>query len=765
MTFSWRRLSTLTYDENIPGKVNSITDGVGRATVLAYNADGLLASITAPGCPVVSYAYDGSAENGWRLREVHYGDLEANQYTNVYSPDRKSRIDEVQYGSGGKVKYTYDEFDRVTGVGYDNDETPRFAYEYDSKGRAAFVKDSTDGSTIRTGYDQTDRPNETEQRDGEGNLKYRTLIEYDKKNRVKAFNEATADASFKTEYTYDADNRVTKVRYNSSDTSKVDYVYDKLNRITSRTVTNGASSYATQYAYAPGATAYGENATTPLVSSITQGEGENAMNFAYEYDSRGNIISETRNGLTTTYVYDALGQLVRVNDPHENATWVYAYDRGGNIQNKAKYAYTTEDELGEAIESIPYTYGDANWKDKLTAYNGVPITYDAIGNPLNDGTWTYEWQAGRQLKSMTNAAAGVTIEYVYNYAGLRTKKIKKERGKVVENTMYILNGKQIVGLVKGNDSMHFYYDNQKRITLVEYNGGMYAYVMNKQGDVVGIVNASGKLVAEYRYDAWGHLIGGITSKIADINPFRYRGYVYDNETNMYYVQKRFYSNDHAGFISPDIIGKNTANAYIYTNNNPIMLADYSGYLPEYTDVNVYLELDGVHWEIEIFGVIISHQKNSYKAKDPKDEIDEYVILSITNVPRQVAEMGMDYLLDQCRPDIIDEYKKEQDVYGYFKRNGWLDSKVSVKPWPGKKTYNRKTHPCAAIVVDAFTEMGLSFSGIWGSPYSKLYPVDDDTKGSNYVYSSIFIDAYGYTKSGASYSYDDALYYTARFSWD
>lgn len=161
--------------------------------------------------------------------------------TNVYNPDRKSRLEEVQYGNGGKVKYTYDDFDRVTGVGYDNDESPRFSYEYDSKGRAAFVKDSTDGSTIRTGYDQTDRPNEAEQRDGEGNLKYRTLIEYDKKNRVKAFNEATADANFKTEYTYDADNRVTKVRYNSSDTSKVDYVYDKLNRITSRTVTNTPS--------------------------------------------------------------------------------------------------------------------------------------------------------------------------------------------------------------------------------------------------------------------------------------------------------------------------------------------------------------------------------------------------------------------------------------------------------------------------------------------------------------------------------------------
>lgn len=79
--------------------------------------------------------------------------------TNVYSPDRKSRLDEVQYGNGGKVKYTYDEFDRVTGVGYDNDEMPRFSYEYDSKGRAAFVKDSTGGGTIQTSYDQTDRPN------------------------------------------------------------------------------------------------------------------------------------------------------------------------------------------------------------------------------------------------------------------------------------------------------------------------------------------------------------------------------------------------------------------------------------------------------------------------------------------------------------------------------------------------------------------------------------------------------------------------------
>jgi len=596
-----------TLDAN--GKLLSVTDPAGQAVNYSYDASNRVTSVqssyTVNGEERVSrneYTYEND-----RLKTVahnttgnaadvvynfEYDELgrkttvkvgEQALSTNVYSPDRKSRLEEVQYGNGGKVKYTYDDFDRVTGVGYDNDESPRFSYEYDSKGRAAFVKDSTDGSTIHTGYDQTDRPNETEQRDGDGNLKYRTLIEYDKKNRVKAFNEATDDANFKTEYTYDADNRVTKVRYNSSDTSKVDYIYDKLNRITSRTVTNGTSAYATQYAYAPGAVVYGENATTPLVSSITQGEGENAMNFAYIYDNRGNITSETRNGLTTTYVYDALGQLIRVNDPHENATWVYAYDRGGNILNKVKYAYTTTDELGEALESIPYTYGDANWKDKLTAYNGVPITYDAIGNPLNDGTWTYEWQAGRQLKRMTNAATGVTMEFTYNHDGLRTKKVKKVNGVPAETTEYILNGKRVIGLTHTihmenvTDMMHFFYDPHGKVVQVNYNRITYSYVRNFQGDIVGILDNSGTIMVEYNYDAWGKPLsmnGSLANTLGRRNPFMYRGYVWDEEMGMYYLRSRYYSLIFYRFLNADVLI--ARNIYAYCSNAPVLHYDVSG---------------------------------------------------------------------------------------------------------------------------------------------------------------------------------------------
>ena len=605
---------TNTLDAN--GKLLSVTDPAGQSVHYSYDASnrvtGVQSTYTVNGESRTSrneYTYENDRlktvahnttsntadvvynfeyDNLGRKTTVKVGEQALS--TNVYSPDRKSRLDEVQYGNGGKVKYTYDDFDRVNGVGYDNDDSPRFSYEYDSKGRAAFVKDATDGSTIRTGYDQTDRPNETEQRDGEGNLKYRTLIEYDKKNRVKAFNEATADQNFKTEYTYDADNRVTKVRYNSSDTSKVDYVYDKLNRITSRTVTNGASSYATQYAYAPGATAYGENATTPLVSSITQGEGENAMNFAYTYDSRGNITSETRNGLTTTYVYDALGQLVRVNDPHENATWIYSYDRGGNILNKVKYAYTTTDELGEAVESIPYTYGDANWKDKLTAYNGVPITYDAIGNPLNDGTWTYEWQAGRQLKRMTNAATGVTMEFTYNDSGIRTKKVKKVNGVLVETTEYLLNGKNVVGLTYTDhvenvtDTMHFFCDGQGKVSQADFNGVVYSYIRNLQNDIVGMLDNSGNVVVEYKYDVWGKLlitVGSLANTLGRRNPFMYRGYVWDNEVHKYYLKTRYYEPEHNRFFNSDILlsaGLNPldGNPFAYCHNTVVTCSDHSG---------------------------------------------------------------------------------------------------------------------------------------------------------------------------------------------
>lgn len=92
---------------------------------------------------------------------------------------------------------------------------------------------------------------------------------------------------------------------------------------------------------------------------------------------------------------------------------------GGNITSKKEYAYTTGT-LGAATSTTSYTYGDSAWGDLLTAYNGKTITSDTIGNMLSDGTWSYTWEHGRQLKSMTGG--GTTWNFKYNADGLRASR-------------------------------------------------------------------------------------------------------------------------------------------------------------------------------------------------------------------------------------------------------------------------------------------------------------------------------------------------------
>ena len=217
--------------------------------------------------------------------------------------------------------------------------SPRYSYEYGANGAAAVVEDHHLGRKMRTEYDLAERPMQSTLSDAEGNILYRATLTYDGQNRLESFRERAGEEAHRTEFHYDKDGRVTQMDYDT-DKGKVEYSYDSLGRIATRKVTNGTSAYETAYTFVEGASEYGENATTPLIASMEQGEGENAMHFSYSYDSRGNIVSETRNGVCTTYSYDALGQLIRVNDPNDatagesGTTWVYNYDRGGNILSK-----------------------------------------------------------------------------------------------------------------------------------------------------------------------------------------------------------------------------------------------------------------------------------------------------------------------------------------------------------------------------------------------------------------------------------------------
>ena len=117
-----------------------------------------------------------------------------------------------------------------------------------------------------------------------------------------------------------------------------------------------------------------------------------------------------------------------------------------------------------------------------------------------------------------------------------------------------------------------------------YNGTIYYYILSLQGDVVAILDSSGVSVAEYTYDAWGRLLsttGSMSGTLGLHNPLRYRGYVYDQETGLYYLQSRYYNPKLCRFISADafvstgqgILGHNM---FAYCNNNPVMGYDPSG---------------------------------------------------------------------------------------------------------------------------------------------------------------------------------------------
>ena len=125
-----------------------------------------------------------------------------------------------------------------------------------------------------------------------------------------------------------------------------------------------------------------------------------------------------------------------------------------------------------------------------------------------------------------------------------------------------------------------------------YNGSDYYYRKNLQGDIIGILSAAGTELVNYSYDAWGNILwtedeSGIN--LSSLNPYRYRGYYYDTETGLYYLNSRYYDPRTGRFINADEIeylgadAEFSCNLYAYCANNPVMLTDEAGCLPSWAN--------------------------------------------------------------------------------------------------------------------------------------------------------------------------------------
>ncbi len=189
-----------------------------------------------------------------------------------------------------------------------------------------------------------------------------------------------------------------------------------------------------------------------------------------------------------------------------------------------------------------------------------------------------------KLKKKERVSLDTVIEYNtdHNHNGIRTS--KTVNGTTITYTVDENNN--VIEQSDGTNTMKFVYDSNNSPIYMEYDGVTYYYEKNLQGDIVAILDADGNTVVEYSYDIWGKLLG-ITGELADAlgiaNPLRYRGYYYDTETELYYLQSRYYSPDLMRFISQDDPVLSNAqgeplgsNLYAYCLNNPVNYIDIQG---------------------------------------------------------------------------------------------------------------------------------------------------------------------------------------------
>ena len=239
----------------------------------------------------------------------------------------------------------------------------------------------------------------------------------------------------------------------------------------------------------------------------------------------------------------------------------------------------------------------------MTSVDGWTYTYDAIGNPIsktntNGETVEFTW-SGRELTSWYSYDDGEIVKpmsFTYNADGIRTSKSYYD-----EVTEYVLDGSRIIAEIKNGSHIFVYiYDELGLPIGIKYRSSTtssYEYFFfekNLQGDIVAIYNDSGTKIASYVYDAWGNFTktqtSGVTYSTADSyvynnNPFTYRGYYYDSETGLYYLQTRYYDASIGRFINADGemsgVGGNLIgyNLYAYGFNNPINMYDPTGEWP------------------------------------------------------------------------------------------------------------------------------------------------------------------------------------------
>ncbi len=568
------------YDAN--GNITKYTNATGALTSAIYDSLNRTVSVTDPLGFTQSNTFDKNNN------VTSYTDRNGN--TETYSYDERNRMISYTDPLGHSVTIGYDLENNITSLTDQNGNITQ--YQYDNLNRRTRMT-FADGSFQLFAYDENNNMVSKQLTDG-------AIINYafDAQNRLTR--KTLPDGEVYT-YSYDAQDRIISI---ANQAGTVAFTYDVLDRITSETFDGRTVQYSYSIAgrtqtsiYTDGSVVIREfDARNRLIRILR----DSVLVVEYAYNNANQPVQSTfGNGVQTTMTYDFANRLNNLNTSTgaiQNSSYTYDKERNktaitrnnaslsetftldnnyrltnykrGSIENTYQY-----DNLGNRtaanLNGTSQTYS-VNNLNQLTSRNGTGLLYDARGNLIFDGLWHKTYDAeGRLKKDSMNPANVIT----YQYDGLGRRVRKNTAGILLK---YTYAGVQQIEERDGTNNLRSstVFSHFLKPVANDFNGARYFYHPNEQLSIEAITNANGRLLEQYRYDAYGGLqrLDSLNNPLAGSlagNRFGFTGQEYDSATGSYRFFYRNYSPGLGVFNQRDLIEyEDGMGMYQYVGNNP-----------------------------------------------------------------------------------------------------------------------------------------------------------------------------------------------------
>ena len=530
---SWGRITGIGFADGVKegyeytpaGQVSRTIDGNGNAVQYRYNSLGKVSERTDQLGFTETFRYD---EEGNLSLHIDRDGRQLQRACNIFGQPVYEKASDAEGKHTNISTWHYDSLGRVTRAVCDGKS---YEYIYDAYGN---LKEKRSNGKRFVSYAHDRAGQITEIRDPAGVC---TRYEYDilgRRSRIYS------NDGLEVRYGYDALNRIRHIRYgNGVETA---YTYDgdgNIRTLETRAGENVLLSFAYRYDGNGNRTAKTgmQAALGGITSEITA--GNNALDISYNYDVRGQLLEERRNGASVCYAYDKAGNRIRKTD----------------VQGEIRYLYNEKNQLVEEESPV----------------DRKQFSYDRQGGIIEEKN-----------------AAGIRL-FSYNSRHQQTR-VETETGSVQENR-YDAEGLRFELLENGRRTSFVYHDGEllqeegreEQGTSYHLGAGMEAfrrgqelsyYHRDEQLSTVFVTDGQGEIRNSYQYDAFG--IPLETTEQLN-NRIRYTGQQYDDVTGQYYLRARYYNPVAGRFMQEDVYQGDGLNLYAYCGNNPVVYDDPSGY--------------------------------------------------------------------------------------------------------------------------------------------------------------------------------------------